>query len=109
MAAPSRASWVNICSTWRTSRYTNQAFTASIVPTGPASTWRSTAGQRPNRVFEPDKAERKAQSSQRIPVEHAIAEHKWWRVLQRFTGRRELLPDTINAIAGIVSHRAITW
>jgi hypothetical protein len=54
-------------------------------------------------------AERKAQSSQRIPVEHAIAEHKWWRVLQRFTGRRELLPDTINAVAGIVSDRAITW
>jgi hypothetical protein len=54
-------------------------------------------------------AERKAQSSQRIPVEHAIAEHKWWRVLQRFTGRRELLPETINAIAGIVSDRAITW
>jgi DDE superfamily endonuclease/Helix-turn-helix of DDE superfamily endonuclease len=52
---------------------------------------------------------RKAQSSQRIPVEHAIAEHKWWRVLQRFTGRRELLPDTINAVAGIVSDRAITW
>ena len=54
-------------------------------------------------------AQRKAQSSQRIPVEHAIAEHKWWRVLQRFTGRRELLPETINAIAGIVSDRTITW
>jgi hypothetical protein len=54
-------------------------------------------------------AERKAQSSQRIPVEHAIAEHKWWRVLQRFTGRRELLPETIAAVAGIVSDRAITW
>jgi len=54
-------------------------------------------------------AHRKAQSSQRIPVEHTIAEHKWWRVLQRFTGRRELLPDTINAIAGLVSDRAITW
>jgi hypothetical protein len=54
-------------------------------------------------------ASRKAQSSQRIPVEHAIAEHKWWRILQRFTGRRELLPDTINAVAGIVSDRAITW
>ncbi|WP_280526228.1 transposase [Couchioplanes caeruleus] len=49
---------------------------------------------------------RKAQSSQRIPVEHAIAEHKWWRVLQRFTGRRELLPETINAVAGIVSDRS---
>jgi hypothetical protein len=53
--------------------------------------------------------ERKAQSSQRIPVEHAIAEAKWWRVLQRFTGRRELLGETINAIAGLVSDRAITW
>jgi hypothetical protein len=54
---------------------------------------------------------RKAQSSQRIPVEHAIAELKWWRVLQRFTGRRELLPDTINAVASIVSDRAagLTW
>jgi hypothetical protein len=56
-------------------------------------------------------AARKAQSSQRIPVEHAIAEFKWWRQLQRFTGRRELLPDTINAIAGIVSDRSagLTW
>lgn len=52
---------------------------------------------------------RKAQSSQRIPVEHAIAELKWWRVLQRFTGRRELLPETITAIAGLVSDRTITW
>jgi hypothetical protein len=54
---------------------------------------------------------RTAQSSQRIPVEHAIAEHKWWRVLQRFTGRRELLPDTINAVAGLVSDRSsgLTW
>jgi DDE superfamily endonuclease len=56
-------------------------------------------------------ADRTTQSSQRIPVEHAIAETKWWRVLQRFTGRRELLPETINAIAGLVSDRAagITW
>jgi hypothetical protein len=54
-------------------------------------------------------AERKDQSSQRIPVEHAIAELKWWRQLQRFTGRRELLPETINAVAGLVSDRAITW
>ena len=54
-------------------------------------------------------AERKAQSSQRIPVEHAIAELKWWRQLQRFTGRRELLPDTVAAVAGLVSDRMITW
>jgi hypothetical protein len=30
---------------------------------------------------------RKSQSSQRIPAEHAIAAIKWWRTLQRFTGR----------------------
>ncbi|WP_412737889.1 transposase family protein [Krasilnikovia sp. MM14-A1259] len=55
--------------------------------------------------------DRKRQSSQRIAVEHAIAELKWWRVLQRFTGRRELLPETINAIAGLVSDRSagLTW
>jgi hypothetical protein len=41
--------------------------------------------------------------------QHGIAEHNWWRVWQRFTGRRELLPETVNAIAGIVSDRAITW
>lgn len=52
---------------------------------------------------------RKTQSSQRIPVEHAIAELKRWRVLQRFTGRRELLAETITAIAALVSDRTITW
>ena len=55
--------------------------------------------------------ERKRQSSQRIAVEHTIAELKWWRVLQRFTGRRELLPEIINAIAGLVSDKSagLTW
>ena len=55
--------------------------------------------------------DRKHQSSQRIAVEHTIAELKWWRVLQRFTGRRELLPEIINAIAGIVSDKSagLTW
>jgi hypothetical protein len=55
--------------------------------------------------------DRKHQSSQRIAVEHTIAELKWWRVLQRFTGRRELLPETINAIAGLVSDKSagLTW
>jgi len=43
------------------------------------------------------------------PVEHAIVEVKWWRVLQRFTGRRELLPETITAVAGSVSDQTITW
>jgi len=55
--------------------------------------------------------QRKRQSSQRIAVEHTIAELKWWRALQRFTGRRELLPEIINAIAGLVSDRSagLTW
>ncbi|MEV4418331.1 hypothetical protein [Catellatospora sp. NPDC049609] len=52
---------------------------------------------------------RKDQSSRRIAVEHAIAELKWWRVLQRFTGRRELLPQTVDAVAALVSDRTITW
>jgi hypothetical protein len=45
---------------------------------------------------------------QRIPVEHTIAELKWWRPLQRYTGRRDLLPETIDAIAGIISDRIHT-
>ncbi|MGX7673771.1 transposase family protein [Plantactinospora sp. DSM 117369] len=54
-------------------------------------------------------AERKQRSSQCFPVEHAIAELKWWRQLQRFTGRGELLPETMDAVAGLVSDRLITW
>ena len=49
---------------------------------------------------------RHAQSSQRICVEHAIADSKNWRPLQRWTGRREDLPETIQAIGSLVSDRA---
>jgi hypothetical protein len=49
--------------------------------------------------------QRTAQSSQRICVEHAIAEPKQWRTLQRYTGRREYFADTALAIAGLVSDR----
>lgn len=48
---------------------------------------------------------RKAQSSQRICAEHAIAEPKQWRPLQRYIGRREHFEDTILAVAGLVSDR----
>lgn len=48
---------------------------------------------------------RKAQSSQRICVEHAIAEPKQWRPLQRYIGRRDHFEDTILAIACLVSDR----
>lgn len=49
---------------------------------------------------------RKKQSSERIPVEHANAEHKQWRPLQRWIGRREYYDETHLAIAGLVSDRA---
>jgi hypothetical protein len=50
--------------------------------------------------------QRHQQSSARICVEHAIAEPKQWRPLQRWTGRREYFQETALAIAGLVSDRA---
>jgi DDE superfamily endonuclease/Helix-turn-helix of DDE superfamily endonuclease len=50
--------------------------------------------------------QRYQQSSARICVEHAIAEPKQWRPLQRWTGRREYFQETALAIAGLVSDRA---
>ncbi|WP_225101678.1 transposase family protein [Streptomyces sp. CoH27] len=38
--------------------------------------------------------QRRRQSSRRICVEHANAEHRQWRTLQRYTGRREDYSDT---------------
>src|SRR5215211_7254423 len=49
---------------------------------------------------------RTQQSSARICVEHAIAEHKQWRSLQRYLGRRESFGETYLAVAGLVSDRA---
>jgi hypothetical protein len=51
-------------------------------------------------------AERHQQSSERICVEHANAEHKQWRPLQRYLGRREHFDETYTAIATLVSDRA---
>ena len=51
-------------------------------------------------------AQRHKQSSERICVDHANAELKQWRTLQRFTGRREGFDETFPAIAGLVSDRA---
>jgi hypothetical protein len=50
--------------------------------------------------------QRHRQSSERICVEHANAEHKQWRVLQRYLGRREDFDETYMAVAGLVSDRA---
>jgi hypothetical protein len=51
-------------------------------------------------------ARRHQQSSERICVEHANAEHKQWRPLQRYLGRREHFDETYTAIAALVSDRA---
>ena len=50
-------------------------------------------------------ATRHQQSSQRICVEHAIAEPKQWRPLQRWIGRRNSFEETFQAVAGLVSDR----
>ncbi|MFG1965015.1 hypothetical protein [Nonomuraea sp. NPDC049028] len=49
---------------------------------------------------------RRQQSSERICVEHAIAESKKWAVLLRWTGERDDLEETIRAIGPLVSDRA---
>ncbi|MER6473207.1 transposase family protein [Streptomyces collinus] len=49
---------------------------------------------------------RRRQSSGRIAVEHANAEMRHWRPLQRYTGHREAYTETHRAIAGLVSDRA---
>jgi DDE superfamily endonuclease len=58
----------------------------------------------PSQVTEREAA-RKQQSSRRICIEHAIAEPKQWRTLQRYTGRREYFEETALAIGGLVSDR----
>ncbi len=50
--------------------------------------------------------QRHQQSSQRICVEHTIAEPQQWRSLQRYLGRREYFQETALAIAALVSDRA---
>ena len=69
---------------------------------------------KPKKTATPDQvasyeAERKAQSSQRIPAEHAIALIKWWRPLQRYTGRRDALPEIIRAVTSLAADRAAAW
>ncbi|MDJ0340494.1 transposase [Streptomyces sp. H10-C2] len=49
---------------------------------------------------------RRRQSQRRIMVEHAIAEPKQWRSLQRWTGNRDDLPEVIAAIGALVSDRS---
>ena len=50
--------------------------------------------------------QRHKQSSERICVEHANADLKKWRPLQRYLGNRDDFDETFQAIAGLVSDRA---
>jgi hypothetical protein len=61
-------------------------------------------GATPRQITEQEAA-RKQQSSRRICIEHAIAEPKQWRPLQRYIGRREYFEETALAIGGLVSDR----
>ncbi|SFL60395.1 methyltransferase domain-containing protein [Streptomyces pini] len=49
--------------------------------------------------------QRTAHSSRRIRVEHGIAHLKNWRALARHLGHREHISDTVQAVAGLLSHQ----
>lgn len=54
------------------------------------------------------KRDRQEHSSDRITLKHALADHKRWKQLTRWTHRRDRLPETYRAIAGLVSDRTVT-
>ncbi|MGI5372683.1 transposase family protein [Streptomyces sp. CA-251387] len=56
-------------------------------------------GALPGRVDQRER-DRHWHSSDRITVEHALADHKRWKQLTRFTHRRDRLPEAYRAIAG---------
>jgi len=49
--------------------------------------------------------QRKVHSSRRIRAEHGIAHFKNWRSPTRHLGRREHMSDTVQAVAGRLSHQ----
>ncbi|MFB7293208.1 transposase family protein [Actinacidiphila glaucinigra] len=59
----------------------------------------------PPEVHEARRQARHQHSSRRITVEHALSDHKRWKQLARWTHRRDALPATYQAIAGLVSDR----
>ncbi|MFJ6686911.1 transposase family protein [Streptomyces werraensis] len=72
-----------------------------------------TPPRKPNKIAFPHvhtarEQARHKHSSKRITVEHALADHKRCKQLTRWTHRREVLPATYRAIAGLVSNRNIT-
>ncbi|WP_406053684.1 transposase [Streptomyces sp. NBC_01077] len=62
----------------------------------------------PDRYEEMHERQRKAHSSRRIRVKHGIAHLKNWRALARHHGCCEHMTDTIQAIAGLLSHQQTT-
>ncbi|WTD30655.1 transposase family protein (plasmid) [Streptomyces anulatus] len=58
-------------------------------------------GALPSRVEQWER-DRHGHSSDRISIEHALADHKRWKQLTRWTHRRDRLPDTYRAIAGLL-------
>ncbi|MFD6950048.1 MULTISPECIES: hypothetical protein [unclassified Nocardiopsis] len=69
-----------------------------------------TPPREPNKSALPDVHERweyhrHAHSSNRVTVEHALADRKRWRQLTRWTHRRENLPAAYRSIAGSASDR----
>jgi hypothetical protein len=78
------------------------AQTGGRVVTPPHRKFRKNA---PDRYEEMHERQRTAHSSRRIRVEHGIAHLKNWRALARHLGRHEHMSDTIQAIAGLLSHQ----
>jgi hypothetical protein len=78
------------------------AQTGGRVVTPPHRKFRKNA---PDWYEEMHERRRTAHSSRRIRVEHGIAHLKNWRALARHLGRREHMSDTIQAIAGLLSHQ----
>lgn len=72
-----------------------------------------TPPRKPNKIAAPEvhnarEQARHEHSFRRIPVEHALADHKRWKGLSRWMHRREALPATYLAVAGLVSDRTAT-
>ncbi len=78
------------------------AQTGGRVGTPPHSKFKKNAPDWYEEMYE---HQRKAHSSRRIRVEHGIAHLKNWRALARHLGRREPMSDTVQAVAGLLSHQ----
>jgi hypothetical protein len=71
-----------------------------------------TPPRKPNKLAAPEVHEaweaRHEHSSRRIPVEHALADHKRGKQLTRWAHRRDAFAQTYLAVADLVSDRTVT-